>query len=100
MIYEILSAILAIISIALATWANHSIKGKKYYEAYSKVKEKIEFYMEIAEKFEEMNGAQKKDFVIKKVKDFAEYSGYDISEELIGRIIETLIEFSKRVNRG
>ena len=66
MIYEVLSAILAIISIIFATWANYSIKGKKYYETYSKIKEQVELYMEIAEKFEDMTGAQKKDFVIQK----------------------------------
>ena len=99
MIYEVLSAILAIISIIFATWANYSIKGKKYYETYSKIKEQVELYMEIAEKFEDMTGAQKKDFVIQRVAKFASDNGYKVSEELISTIIESLIEFSKRINK-
>lgn len=99
MIYEILTGLVAIVGIILTIWANHSSKVKKYLENYNEVRKQIEYYIQVAEKFEEASGAEKKKFVVDTVMGFIESNNINIGRDMVETVLEYLIDFSRKVNK-
>lgn len=99
MIWEILTGIVTIVGIVLAIWATKSEKAKKYLETYNSVKDQVEYYISVAEQFENATGAEKKKFVLDTVMNYIEHHKLPIDRVLVEQILEALIDFSKKVNK-
>lgn len=104
---ELLNAIILLLSTALPLIAAavtfiakfvKSDKAKKAAENLIKINDIIEEFMVKAEKFEGYTGEQKKNYVLRCVKNFALRDGIEINEANAGEVIEKLIGFSKSVN--
>lgn len=98
MIWEILTGLLTIAGIILAIWATKSEKAKQYLKTYNEIKDKIEYYIKVAEKFDNATGAEKKKFVVDTVMGHIEYYNLPISKEIVEQILEAIIDLTKNVN--
>lgn len=98
MVFDILLGVLAVLGIAFGIWANYSKKGAEYAEKFDQVRTEIERLIEVAEKFTNMTGEQKSQYVIDKVKIFEEKIGIDIPDYIVQEIIDRLIDLTNKVN--
>jgi len=79
------------------------LKGSKklldFAEKFTKVSNEVIKYIEEAEELLNFTGLEKKQWVVHKIKLFAESIGFPIDESMIENLIETAITFSKKVNK-
>ena len=74
-------------------------KKKGFFEAYAVIEDAIKQYMEEAEALRELSGAEKRDFVVEKVKEYMNQHKLSFPIDEVITIIERLIAFSKKVNK-
>lgn len=55
--------------------------------------------VEMAEELETCSGAEKKEYVLTKVKEYAKENGIEFDAEKVSEKIEALVKFSKQVNK-
>jgi hypothetical protein len=101
--FESIYEILIIISLSLGLVGTiaklfKSEKAKKIANSTNFVKEQVDKFVLVAENLQGISGPQKKEYVIQAVSDKAKSMGYDVKAEEIDKIIEHVIEITKRVN--
>ena len=74
-----------------------SIKAKRAAERFIKISEALIPYIEEAEKFRHYSGAEKKEYVLTKAKQFAIEKGYEFNAAEISAEIEELVALSKHI---
>ena len=77
-----------------------ALRDKKTFLDNLILEEAITPLMELAEKFLNYSGEEKKEFVITKINQFALENKLYFNAEIISEKIEKLIELSKQVNTG
>lgn len=97
LVTTIISIVLSIISAALGYLSKKNAKAKKYYESYLKVEAKIKELCIIAED-NYKKGEQKKKYVITNISIYLKDNNINIPEEVINKIIESIISISKSIN--
>ena len=97
LVTTIISIVLSIISAVLGYLSKKNAKAKKYYESYLKVEAKIKELCIIAED-NYKKGDQKKKYVIANISIYLKDNNINISEEVINKIIESVISISKNIN--
>lgn len=74
------------------------IKTKNKTKLLELLKSTIESLMTEAEKFTNYTGEEKRAYVFTRVKEFVSTKGLKVKDETIDTVINTLIDFSKKVN--
>jgi len=97
-ITTIVSIALTIISVILGYLSKKNTKAKKYYESFLKVEEKIKELCITAEKNYEKS-EQKKKYVLAATHQYLLDNKFEISEEKINKIIESIIDISNNINK-
>lgn len=76
-----------------------SIKTRKKEQGKTTLLDAVAPIVELAENFVGYSGAEKKEYVMTKVNQFAIENGIEFNSELVSQKIEELIELSKQVNK-
>lgn len=97
LVTTIISIVLSIISAVLGYLSKKNAEAKKYYESYLKVEAKIKELCIIAED-NYKKGDQKKKYVITNISIYLKDNNINIPEEVINKIIESIISISKSIN--
>ena len=97
LVTTIISIVLSIISAVLGYLSKKNAKAKKYYESYLKVETRIKELCIIAEANYKM-GDQKKKYVIANISIYLKENNINLPEEVINKIIESVISISKNIN--
>lgn len=79
--------------VQLVKYVQEAIKGKNYSNVMALV---LNLMVEAEEKYSE--GAQKKEYVIAAIKSMEKTLNYDIDEEAIGAMIDSVIDITKKIN--
>lgn len=79
--------------VQLVKYVQEAIKGKNYSSVMALV---LNLMIEAEEKYSE--GAQKKEYVIGTIKSMEKTLNYDIDEEAISAMIDSIIDVTKKVN--
>lgn len=79
--------------VQLVKYVKEAIKGKNYSSVIALV---LSLMVEAEEKYSE--GAQKKEYVIAAIKSMEKTLNYDIDEEAIGAMIDSVIDITKKIN--
>ena len=79
--------------VQLVKYVKEAIKGKNYSSVMALV---LNLMVEAEEKYSE--GAQKKEYVITAIKSMEKTLNYDIDEEAIGAMIDSVIDITKKIN--
>lgn len=97
LVTTIISIVLSITSAALGYLSKKNAKAKKYYQSYLKVETKIKELCVIAEA-NYKKGDQKKKYVIANISIYLKENNINLPEEVINKIIESVISISKNIN--
>ena len=79
--------------VQLVKYVQEAIKGKNYSNVMALV---LNLMVEAEEKYSEV--AQKKEYVIAAIKSMEKTLNYDIDEEAIGAMIDSVIDITKKIN--
>ena len=91
-----LSILAALLTIAVKfVKAVNELKAR---EGKEEIGKKLPELIEEAEKFEEYSGAEKKEYVLDKVAEFAKETGIEADLQYVSEKIEELVELSRQVN--
>lgn len=79
--------------IQLVKYVKEAIRGKNYSNVMALV---MSLMAEAEEKYSE--GAQKKEYVLSAIKSMEKTLNYDVDEEVIGAMIDSLVDITKKIN--
>lgn len=90
---------LVILCISFLIKLLQSIRARKKEQEQTTLLDAVAPIVELAENFIGYSGAEKKEYVMTKVNQFAIENGIEFNSELVSQKIEELIDLSKHVNQ-